>query len=130
MGCENGKLFLHGPQRFGEPDNATLIPGAKRAYAETKMKMLMIIVESSCKEKLEVLLNKNDVVGYSEVSQVHGVGESGPRMGSRAFPKTSSIIFTVVPKEKVEKVVEDIHCDCDDCLKDMKIVVWGVDQVV
>jgi len=93
------------------------------------MKMLMIIVESSCKEELEVLLNKNEVVGYTEVSQVHGVGESGPRLGSRAFPKTSSIVFTVVPKEKVQKVIDDIHCYCDHCRKDMKIITWSAERI-
>ena len=94
------------------------------------MKMLMIIVESSCKEELEVLLNRNEVVGYTEIPQVHGVGESGPRLGSRAFPKTSSIVFTVVPKEKMDKVIEDIRCYCDHCLRDMKIIVWSVDQII
>lgn len=94
------------------------------------MKMLMIIVESSCKEELEVLLNKNEVVGYTEIPQVHGLGETGLRLGSRAFPKTSSIVFTVVPKEKMDKVFEDIRCYCDHCLRDMKIIVWSVDQIL
>ncbi len=94
------------------------------------MKLLMIIVESSCKEELEVLLNRNDVVGYTEIPQVHGMGETGPRMGSRAFPKTSSIVFTVVPAKKVEKLVEDIRCYCEHCLRDMKIIVWNVEQII
>ena len=66
------------------------------------MKMLMIIVDSSHKEELEVLLNRNEIVGYTEIPQVHGVGESGVRMGSRAFPKTSSIVFTVLPADRLQ----------------------------
>ena len=58
------------------------------------MKLLMIIVESKYKEELEVLLNRNHVLGYTEIPQAHGVGTTGVRMGSRAFPDTSSIIFT------------------------------------
>ncbi len=94
------------------------------------MKMLMIIVESSCIEELEVLLKKNGVEGYTEIPKVHGVGESGPRLGSSAYPKTSSVVFTVVPKERVDQVLEDIRCYCDHCLQDMKVVVWGVESVL
>ncbi len=94
------------------------------------MKLLMIIVESSHKEELEVLLNRNDVVGYTEIPQVHGVGESGPRLGSRAFPKTSSIIFTVIPAAKLDGLVADIKAYCQACMKTMKMIVWSVEQVI
>ncbi len=93
------------------------------------MKMLMMIVESSCKEELEVLLNRNEVVGYTEISQVYGSGESGPRLGSRAFPKTSSIVFSVVPREKAEKVASEVKHYCDDCGKDMTIITWNAERI-
>ena len=63
------------------------------------MKLLMIIVDSDCREELEVLLQRNDVLAYSEIPNAHGVGQSGIRMGSRAHPKTSSIFFTVLEQE-------------------------------
>ena len=94
------------------------------------MKLLMIIVESAYKEELEVLLNRRKVVGYTEIPQVHGVGESGVRMGSRAFPDTSSIIFTVMPSDQVEALTEDIHNYCEACMKRMKMIVWGVEQII
>ncbi len=94
------------------------------------MKLLMIIVDSSNKEELEVLLNRNEIVGYTEIPQVHGVGESGIRMGSRAFPKTSSIIFTVIPADKVEPLMDDIRTYCTECMKKMKMIVWGVEQLL
>lgn len=93
-------------------------------------KLLMIIVESRYKEELEVLLNRNEVVGYTEIPQVHGVGESGVRMGSRAFPKTSSILFTVIPADRLDPLVDDIERYCEACMKKMKLIVWGVDQVI
>jgi len=94
------------------------------------MKLLMIIVESAYKEELEVLLNRNDIVGYTEIPQAHGVGESGIRMGSRAFPKTSSIVFTVLPADKLEPLMEDIRTYCEACMKKMKMTVWGVEQLL
>jgi hypothetical protein len=94
------------------------------------MKLLMIIVESEHKEELEVLLNRHDVVGYTEVPQAHGKGASGVRMGSRAFPKTSSIFFTVIPAESIDALLADIKLYCAACMKRMKMIVWGVEQIV
>jgi len=94
------------------------------------MKLLMIIVESQYKEELEVLLNRNHVIGYTEIPRAHGVGTTGVRMGSRAFPETSSIFFTVIPSEEVGKLTADIRLYCEACMKKMKMVVWGVEQIV
>jgi len=94
------------------------------------MKLLMIIVESNYKVELEVLLNRHDIVGYTEIPQVFGSGQTGTRMGSRAFPKTSSIIFTVVPEDVLEKLMDDIKVYCEACMKNMKMIVWGVEQTI
>jgi len=94
------------------------------------MKLLMIIVDSAYKEELEVLLNRNEILGYTEIPQVHGVGETGIRMGSRAFPKTSSVVFTVVPADKLDPLMKDIRYYCEECLKKMKMIVWGVEQLL
>jgi hypothetical protein len=67
------------------------------------MQMLMIIVESQHKAKVEATLSEHRVVGYTEIPTVYGAGTTGMRLGSRAFPETSSIIFTVVKKEKVAR---------------------------
>ena len=97
---------------------------------KTEMKILMIIVESVHKEELEVLLNKHDIVGYTEIPQVFGSGETGQRMGSRVFPKTSSVIFTVIPADAVKPLVADIERYCEVCMKHMKMIVWSVEQVI
>jgi hypothetical protein len=94
------------------------------------MKLLMIIVESEHKEELEVLLNRHNILGYTEIPQTHGKGESGFRMGSRAFPKTSSIFFTVIAAEAIQPLLDDIKRYCTACMKRMKMIVWGVEQIV
>jgi hypothetical protein len=97
---------------------------------DASMKLLMIIIDSDYKEELEVLLNRHDVVGYTELPQVHGVGTTGVRKGSRAFPKTSSVIFTVMPAERIEPLTQDIKTYCDACTKRMKMIVWNVEQLI
>ena len=94
------------------------------------MQMLMIIVESQHKEKLEAALSERHVVGYTEIPTVYGAGQSGMRLGSRAFPETSSIIFTVVEKEKVDELLRAIDQSCADCRQAMRMVVWNVDRMI
>lgn len=94
------------------------------------MKLLMIIVDSECREELEVLFKHHDVTGYSEIPNAHGVGQTGVRMGSGAHPKTSSIFFTVVEPVKVLPLKEALCSYCDACDRDMKMIQWGVEEVV
>ncbi len=94
------------------------------------MKLLMLIVDESRKEELEVFLNRAGVVGYTEIPHAIGVGETGPRLGSRAFPKTSAIIFTVVEAAAADGLVRDLKEYCRDCGERLKIIVWGVEDVL
>jgi hypothetical protein len=94
------------------------------------MKMLMIVVESTHKEKVEVTLTEHAVLGYTEVPTVYGMGRTGMRLGSRAFPETSSIIFSVVEKEKVDELLADIDAQCADCREKMRMIVWEIDRMV
>ena len=93
------------------------------------MKLLMLIVDEAKKEELEVFLNRSGVVGYTEIPHAVGVGSTGPRLGSRAFPKTSAVIFTVIRGEALDALVRDIRRFCADCGEKLKMVVWGVEEV-
>jgi hypothetical protein len=92
------------------------------------MKLLMIIVDSECREELEVLLGRRNI-GYTEIPDAHGVGTTGVRMGSRAFPKTSSIIFSVLPDDEVETLRDEIVGYCEACGRKMKIFVWTAEEI-
>ncbi len=94
------------------------------------MKLLMLIVDESRKEELEVFLNRAGVVGYTEIPHAVGVGTTGPRLGSRAFPKTSAVIFTVVEAAAVDTLVHDLKAHCEDCGEKLKAIVWGVEGVL
>ena len=93
------------------------------------MKLLMIIVDTACREELEVLFKHHGVSGYSEIPNAHGVGESGIRMGSGAYPRTSSIFFTVVVADQVAPLKKALCAYCDACKKDMRMIQWGVEEV-
>jgi hypothetical protein len=93
------------------------------------MQMLMIIAESEHREKIESALTDHHVLGYTEIPTVYGTGRTGPRLGSRAFPETSSIIFTVVEAARVPELRAAIQKSCD-CGETMRMIVWKVDQML
>jgi hypothetical protein len=93
------------------------------------MKLLMLIVDEAKKEEIEVFLNRAGVLGYTELQHAVGVGSTGLRLGSRAFPKTSAVIFTVVRAEALEALVRDVKAYCEDCGEHLKMIVWGVEEI-
>lgn len=94
------------------------------------MKLLMIIVDTACREELEILLQREGVKGYTEIPNTHGVGTTGIRMGSGAHPKTSSVFFTVVEPDQVGRLKEKLCSYCEACDRHMKMIQWGVEEVV
>lgn len=91
------------------------------------MKMLMIIVDESKKEELEVFLSHSGVDGYTEVSHAAGMGSTGPRLGSRAFPKTSALLFSMLSEEAVAKLVLGVDEFCATCGEKLRIVSWDIE---
>jgi hypothetical protein len=90
------------------------------------MEMLMMIVDSSVREELEVFLTKEGVKGYSEIPEVHGLGKSGPRMGSAAYPGTSSMILAMIESQLIEKLTERLKEYCSQCHERIHLVHWPV----
>jgi hypothetical protein len=95
------------------------------------MKLLMLIVDDTKKEELEVLLGQSEgVLGFTELPNAVGSGRTGPRFGSRAFPRTSAVIFTVVTEEARDRLAEEIRAYCRDCGEHLKMVSWSVEEVL
>ena len=60
------------------------------------MKLLMIMVDSNHQEDVDRLLEAHNIQGYTELPNVLGKGASGKKLGSRAFPGSNTLYFTVV----------------------------------
>lgn len=93
------------------------------------MKMVMIIIDESKKEELEVFLNRSGVMGYTEISRVMGMGTTGPRLGSRAFPKTSAIVFTMLSQEALEHLRHSVDQFCENCGEKLRMIAWDVEEI-
>jgi len=91
------------------------------------MKILMLIVDESKKEELEVFLNHSGVRGYTEVAHTAGMGTSGPRLGSSAFPKTSALVFTILSEEALQGLQKGVDQFCATCGEELRMISWDVD---
>ncbi len=94
------------------------------------MKLLMILVDDEKKEELEALLERAGVAGYTEIPRAVGSGETGMRLGSRAFPKTTAVLFTMLEADAMETLVREIDAHCKDCGERVRMVSWGVESVL
>ncbi len=90
------------------------------------MKLLMILVDEACKEEIEVILSRAGVRGFTEIPKAVGIGTTGPRLGSAAFPKTSAVIFTLLEDDEVGRVRDAVRSECPAAER-AHMITWGVD---
>jgi hypothetical protein len=94
------------------------------------MKLLLVIVDDSHKEEVEAFLHSSGVEGYTEIAPAVGVGMTGPRLGSRAFPKSSALVLTLVEEERLAALKARLRDFCEGCGERVKMVVLGVEEVL
>jgi nitrogen regulatory protein PII len=93
------------------------------------MKMVMMVVDAARREELEVALEEAGVSGYTEIPHAAGLGATGPKLGSRAFPRTSAVIFTFVPDEALEPLHRKVYELCAACGERLRFVVWSAEEM-
>ena len=94
------------------------------------MRMLMIVVDDGKKEELEVLLRRSGVAGWTEIPGALGMGATGPRLGSAAFPKTSAVLFAMVGDEKALSLAAELKSYCSECGERLKMASWPVEELL
>jgi nitrogen regulatory protein PII len=74
------------------------------------MKAIMIIYNQAHTEKVEYLLDKLGIKGYSLWENVQGRGTSTgvPHLGTHAWPEINKSVLTIVDDNVVDKVLEKV----------------------
>ena len=77
------------------------------------MKSVMIVYNQANTERVEYMLDKLNVTGFTFFEQVQGRGTNGgePRRGTHAWPEMNSCMITVVEDNQVEDLLEGIQPD-------------------
>ncbi len=60
------------------------------------MKLLLLIYSGATPGRITDLLDGLPVEGYTELDRAHGMGRTGRRLGTRAWPGESTVVFTMV----------------------------------
>ena len=93
------------------------------------MKLLMIIVHDSKREELEVFLRRQGVAHYSEVPEILGMGSTGPRLGSGAYPGKSALILTLIDQSTLDRLQASMDTFCKTCGEEIRMFAWEVTQL-
>ena len=67
--------------------------------------------------------------GYTEISHAAGVGTSGPRLGSRAFPRTSAVVFSVLDEQALTTLRAGVDEFCATCGEQLRMFAWDVEEL-
>lgn len=97
------------------------------------MKAIMIIYNQAHTEKVEYMLNKLGIKGYSLWENVQGRGTTTgvPRLGTHTWPEINKSLLTVVDDEKVDIILEKVKkIDAINDEVGIRAFVWDVLKTV
>lgn len=97
------------------------------------MKAVMVVFNQANTERVEYMLDKLEIRGFTWFNEVKGRGsETGePRMGSHTWPEMNSTVITIVPEESVERLLIAVK-KLDEINKEVgvKAFTWNIEQIV
>jgi len=97
------------------------------------MKAIMMIYNQAHTERVEYLMDKLGIKGYSLWENVQGRGTSTgvPHLGTHAWPEINKSVLTIVADEVVDEVLATVK-KIDSISKDVGIraFVWDVEKTV
>ena len=97
------------------------------------MKAIFIVYNQAHTEKVEYMLDRLEIKGYTLWENVFGRGsETGdPHMGTHTWPETNSATLTMVEDDKVDVVLEKIKkLDSINEEVGIRAFVWDVLKTV
>ncbi len=97
------------------------------------MKSVFITFDQSFYESVIAILDRLNCRGFTFLEQVQGRGSKTgePHYGSHAWPSMCSAIFTMVPDERVDPLLEALHkIDLESELLGLRAFVWNVEKSI
>ena len=97
------------------------------------MKAVMIVYNQAHTERVEYLMDKLGVKGYSLWENVQGRGSTTgvPHLGTHAWPEINKSVITVVEDEIVDNILTDVRkIDAINNEVGIRAFVWDVVNMV
>jgi hypothetical protein len=87
------------------------------------MKLLLIIYSGAASRLVPELLESHNAGGYTRLLPAHGAGETGRREGTRAWPGSADVYFTVVPADRVDELTAVLRAEAGKLLEGERLHV-------
>jgi len=97
------------------------------------MKAILIVYNQAHTEKVEYMLDRLEIRGYTQWGEVYGRGsvDGDPHMGTHTWPESNSATLTVVNDDQVDAVLENVKkLDAINQEVGVRAFVWDVLQSV
>ncbi len=95
------------------------------------MKAIMIIYNQALTEKVEFMLEKLAIRGFTQWPTVWGTGTTNgePRMGTHTWPEMNSATITIVNDDIVDTVLERVKkMDAINHEVGIRAFVWNIEK--
>ena len=95
------------------------------------MKAVMIVFNQTLRDKIEFILDRLEIRGFTWWNEVQGRGsETGePRMGTHTWPEQNSAALVVIPDDRVDPLLESIRkLDTLNEEIGVRAFVWNVER--
>ena len=89
--------------------NATLPQGQGRPALPVQETMLLIVYPRDLEETILNAIRAAGVPGYTFSAGWHGMGHSGPVLGSSVWPGQNDVVLAAVTPEQTESIVEAVR---------------------
>ena len=99
----------------------------------TKMKAVFIIHNQSQTERVEYMLDRLEIKGFTRWENVQGRGSNTgePRLGTHTWPEMNTSLMAVIEDEKVAELLESIKkLDAINEEVGIRAFVWEVLEMV
>lgn len=97
------------------------------------MKAVFISYNQSLHEQVVAILDRNQCRGYSAWEQTTGRGSctGEPHLGSHAWPTLNTSLLTMVPNDRVEKLVMMLRAlDESAAAQGLRAFVWNIEASI
>ena len=97
------------------------------------MKSVLIIYNQANTERVEFMLDKLGIRGFTFFEQVQGRGtkDGDPHRGSHTWPEMNSAIITVIEDSQVETILSAVKkLDMRNPAIGVRAFVWNIEQTV
>ncbi|MBO5829064.1 MAG: P-II family nitrogen regulator [Paludibacteraceae bacterium] len=97
------------------------------------MKSVLIIYNQANTERVEFMLDKLGIRGFTFFEQVQGRGtkDGDPHRGSHTWPEMNSAIITVIEDSQVESLLSAVKkLDMRNPAIGVRAFVWNIEQTV